>query len=124
MEIYLIPQYLILHLKRFKTQKSSGFGGFFSSYGSSTKKITSLVDFPLEGLDMSQFVLGPQKENAIYDLYGVSNHFGGMGGGHYTAYCKHHFDGKWYEFDDSSVRKAAPNDVISKAAYVLFYKRR
>ncbi len=25
----------------------------------------------------------------IYDLIGVSNHFGSTGGGHYTAYCKY-----------------------------------
>jgi len=24
----------------------------------------------------------------LYDLYAVSNHFGGLGGGHYTAYAK------------------------------------
>jgi ubiquitin C-terminal hydrolase len=24
----------------------------------------------------------------LYDLIGVSNHFGSTGGGHYTAYCK------------------------------------
>lgn len=27
----------------------------------------------------------------IYDLIGVSNHFGSTGGGHYTAYCKYFF---------------------------------
>ena len=26
--------------------------------------------------------------SCLYDLYAVSNHFGGLGGGHYTAYCK------------------------------------
>ena len=39
----------------------------------------------------------------VYDLYAVSNHFGGMGGGHYNAYCKMP-DGKWWCFDDSHVR--------------------
>ena len=24
----------------------------------------------------------------VYDLYGVSNHFGSISGGHYTAYAK------------------------------------
>lgn len=24
----------------------------------------------------------------LYDLFAISNHFGGTGGGHYTAYCK------------------------------------
>ena len=42
---------------------------------------------------------------AEYDLYAVSNHYGGLGGGHYTAYGKN--NGKWYEFNDSSVRSAS-----------------
>lgn len=28
------------------------------------------------------------KKKVFYDLYAVSNHFGGLGGGHYTAYAK------------------------------------
>jgi ubiquitin carboxyl-terminal hydrolase 4/11/15 len=48
-----------------------------------------MIDFPLENLDMTPFVLSKhQKENSklIYDCFAVSNHFGGVGGGHYTAY--------------------------------------
>ena len=41
-----------------------------------------LVDFPVNGLDLSELVLCPETPEAIYDLYAVSNHFGGMGGGH------------------------------------------
>jgi ubiquitin carboxyl-terminal hydrolase 4/11/15 len=40
---------------------------------------------------------------AIYDLYAVSNHFGGLGGGHYTAFAKNIYDNQWYNFDDSMV---------------------
>jgi ubiquitin C-terminal hydrolase len=32
--------------------------------------------------------------------------------------------GKWYEFDDSTVSSVDPGSVITKAAYVLFYKKR
>lgn len=60
----------------------------------------------------------------LYDLYAVSNHYGGLGGGHYTAYCRMPDDGKWYTFDDSSVVEMNPNGVRSPAAYVLFYRRR
>ena len=28
-----------------------------------------------------------QTKAPVYDLYAVSNHFGGVGGGHYTAYA-------------------------------------
>ena len=40
-----------------------------------------------------------------YKLKGIVNHFGGMGGGHYTADCCSLIDEKWYNFDDSSVSK-------------------
>lgn len=59
----------------------------------------------------------------MYDLYAVSNHFGGMGGGHYNAYCKLP-DGKWWCFDDSHVHAVDKNNICSSSAYVLFYRRR
>ena len=54
----------------------------------------------------------------------MSNHFGGMGGGHYTAFCKNPVFEKWYEFDDSCVSKIAAKNINTKAAYVLFYRKR
>jgi hypothetical protein len=45
-----------------------------------------LVDFPIEGLDITPFVAGHiDPHDAIYDLYAVSNHSGGLGGGHCTG---------------------------------------
>ena len=43
------------------------------------------------GLDMNQFYIGNRPANEpppIYDLYGVINHYGGILGGHYTAYAR------------------------------------
>ena len=59
----------------------------------------------------------------IYDLYGISNHFGSLNGGHYTAYGKN-IDGKWYNFNDSSVSSSSGKSVVTDAAYLLFYRRR
>jgi len=44
-----------------------------------------------------------EKKKILYDLYAVSNHFGSMGFGHYTAYVKN--NNQWYEMDDSSVSR-------------------
>jgi len=44
-----------------------------------------------------------EKPKLIYDLYGVVNHSGVIGFGHYYAYCKNKKTGKWYEHNDSSV---------------------
>jgi len=59
----------------------------------------------------------------VYDLYAVSNHYGGYGGGHYTAYCCDG-QGAWHCFDDSHVSPIDAARVQSPAAYVLFYRRR
>jgi ubiquitin C-terminal hydrolase len=69
-------------------------------------------------------VLCRQDVVPLYDLYAVSNHFGGMGGGHYTAYCKLNDGGQWYCFDDSHSYTVAESKVLSESAYVLFYRRR
>jgi ubiquitin carboxyl-terminal hydrolase 4/11/15 len=34
-------------------------------------------------------------------LFAVSNHYGGMGGGHYTAYAKNPMFNTWFDFNDS-----------------------
>lgn len=52
----------------------------------------------MEGLDLSNYVVGPvdPANPPVYDLYAVSHHSGGMGGGHYTAVCKNALNNKWY----------------------------
>jgi len=65
------------------------------------------------------------KKNASYELYAVSNHSGGLGGGHYTAYAKNKEDGRWYNFNDSFASEVQdPSRIVSCSAYVLFYKRK
>ena len=62
----------------------------------------------------------------MYDLYAVSNHYGGLGGGHYTAYCQVEGQG-WCDFDDTNAKPMDPTDLTSEgareSAYVLFYRR-
>ena len=59
----------------------------------------------------------------MYNLYAVSNHYGGFGKGHYTAYCRSS-DNAWHCYDDSHVSRVDVKRVQSPAAYVLFYRRR
>ncbi|XP_043093152.1 ubiquitin carboxyl-terminal hydrolase 15-like isoform X2 [Puntigrus tetrazona] len=111
LDLWSLPPVLVVHLKRFS----------YSRY--MRDKLDSLVDFPLRDLDMSEFLINPNAGPSRYDLIAVSNHYGGMGGGHYTAYAKNKEDEKWYNFDDSSVSPASEEQIVSKAAYVLFYQR-
>uniref|UniRef100_A0A4W6F5N2 Ubiquitin carboxyl-terminal hydrolase n=1 Tax=Lates calcarifer TaxID=8187 RepID=A0A4W6F5N2_LATCA len=111
-DLWSLPRILVVHLKRF-------------SYNRCWRdKLDTVVDFPIRDLNMSEFVCDPKAGPYTYDLIAVSNHYGGMGGGHYTAYGKNKVDGKWYYFDDSSVSSASEDQIVTKAAYVLFYQRR
>ena len=38
--------------------------------------------FPVQNLDMTPYVINSAHGQAVYDLLSVSNHYGGMGGGH------------------------------------------
>ena len=117
---------MVVHLKRFE---------YRSAFNRS--KIGVLVDFPLDGLNLD--IHSPQntvpdefvddRVPMIYDLFGVVNHYGRMGYGHYTAHARrwdeHGVEQKWAEFDDENVTSVTnANSIVSPAAYVLFYKRR
>lgn len=113
LDLWRLPDVLVVHLKRFS----------FSRLW--REKLDTTVEFPHEALDLSSFLNAKaDKEKYIYDLYGVSNHYGSTGGGHYTAFVKLPGSGKWYHFDDSRVSPVEVEEVKTQAAYLLFYQRR
>ena len=112
-ELFYLPRIMCICLTRFLKK------GRFYDY---TKNDT-FVEFPLNNLNMEKYTCCPDRKFFKYDLFAVSQHYGGMGGGHYTAVCKN-IDGNWYEYDDSSVGKVtSARDICTSAAYVLFYRR-
>lgn len=59
-----------------------------------------------------------------YELFAISNHYGGLGGGHYTAMTRNFVNGVWYEFDDAQAHKITnEKELVNPSAYVLFYRR-
>uniref|UniRef100_A0A4W3JQ38 Ubiquitin carboxyl-terminal hydrolase 8 n=1 Tax=Callorhinchus milii TaxID=7868 RepID=A0A4W3JQ38_CALMI len=109
LEIWKLPPILLIHLKR------------FSFEGRWKQKLQTNVDFPLENLDLSPYVIGPKHNIKRYNLYSASNHYGGMEGGHYTAYCRNPLNQRWFKFDDHDVSDFSTSSVKSAAAYILFY---
>uniref|UniRef100_A0A8C4IKL5 Ubiquitin carboxyl-terminal hydrolase n=1 Tax=Dicentrarchus labrax TaxID=13489 RepID=A0A8C4IKL5_DICLA len=95
LDLWSLPEVLIIHLKRFSYTKFT------------REKLDSIVDFPL----------------SCYDLIAVSNHYGGLRDGHYTSYACNKDNGQWYYFDDSKVTYAREDQIVTNAAYVLFYHR-
>jgi len=87
-DLWKTPDILVCHLKR------------FSSSHYRRDKIDVKVNFPVQGLDLEERVL--KKEDGkveVYDLIAVDEHFGGLGGGHYTASAKNFIDGLWYHYN-------------------------
>jgi ubiquitin carboxyl-terminal hydrolase 4/11/15 len=133
MDLWQLPNVLILHLKRFEFK-----------HALRRDKLETFVDSPLSDLDMTKYCASyhhAAQDNdfvvdqvpAMYDLFGVTNHYGRMGFGHYTAHARRWSEDdichEWATFDDSSVHSAGDgtmsnNQVVTPAAYILFYRRR
>ncbi|XP_028130007.1 ubiquitin carboxyl-terminal hydrolase 2 isoform X2 [Diabrotica virgifera virgifera] len=108
--IHKFPKILVIHLKRFSpTERFRG-------------KLNVTVDFPMEGLDMSQYA-ADNVSPCRYNLYAISNHSGTTYSGHYTAYCRHPYTGHWHEYNDSRVSSISSKSLVSGEAYVLFYEQ-
>lgn len=139
-----LPHVLIVHLKR------------FSSKGRWRNKLDTFINFPLADLDLTSYVpppLAPQQMPKdlpqdlqatppfFYDLYSISNHYGNLEGGHYTAFVRNLH--RWTVFDDTratalqdsavvvgfpshlSVRTCVTDTYVQTSnAYVLFWVRK
>ncbi|XP_076812613.1 ubiquitin carboxyl-terminal hydrolase 19-like isoform X3 [Clavelina lepadiformis] len=122
MSLWQLPDILIVQLKRFSFKNHLW-----------RDKIDMFVDFPTSGLDMSPYCITKRDgKPQIYDLFAVVNHHGGIFGGHYTSYVRLSDLGNsrestvgWRLCDDSHVtRIPSEKQVVTKAAYVMLYRRR
>jgi Ubiquitin carboxyl-terminal hydrolase len=118
--LFDLPPILTFTIKRF--QHTTG-GNF--------RKIDDHVEIP-ERLCLQKHTLvsgshfdSPEevKENQMltYQLYGIVEHIGTMETGHYRAFVKH--KGDWCIANDSSIKRASPEDVKRAKAYLVFYSR-
>ncbi|KAJ8598430.1 hypothetical protein CTAYLR_007661 [Chrysophaeum taylorii] len=136
-EPWKLPDILVIHMKRFLASSQW------------REKINTRVEFPLTALDMSKWVSQEARNEIfhggmLYDLFAVINHLGGLAQGHYTACVRAvpcsrdgveevassfpaaHDDTtyRWLHVDDDIVEEVGPHQIVTEAAYVLFYRRR
>ena len=103
-----LPTILVIDLKRFDERG---------------RKNQKNVQFPIEELDLSPYVIGYKKSSYKYSLYGVAYHSGGTMGGHYYAAVKN-ANNKWYNFNDPRVEEIKDlQSIVSPKAYCLFYRK-
>ena len=100
------PKTLVIVLKR------------FSEDGRKKNKLN--VECPLTELDLSKYIHGYSASTYIYELYGVCNHIGEVGGGHYTVFIKNQMQ-EWLHYNDDKVSRIDEDNVISPLSYCLFY---
>ncbi|OUM68702.1 hypothetical protein PIROE2DRAFT_68006 [Piromyces sp. E2] len=108
-----LPSIMMIHLKRFYYQ------------GPFKDKITKNITFPLKNLDLEKYTY-PFKCNDNkykYNLFAISNHYGTLSGGHYTAFVKDRRTNNWISFDDSRISDISESKIMTNAAYILFYER-
>ena len=109
-DIVKLPPLLVIHFSRFYQD------------GMYTRKKQNFVNFDLKNLNLGQYSIeGFENKFFQFNLYAVSNHFGSLEGGHYTAYCSSNVLKRWHKFDDQDVSTMDPADVVTPAAYILFY---
>ena len=108
-QFWSLPNVLIVTLKRFNKM--------------TFRKNNCLVDIPLEILNLYDYVVGYQKENYLYELYGICNHSGNVMGGHYTANIR--TNNGWYHFNDRFVTKITDETkIVTPMAYCLFFRKK
>jgi len=113
-----LPPVLVLHLKRFKHTS-------FMDCVKMSDPIT--IPKTLDAKTLKSFCTEDvEGAGYSYSLYGVVQHLGSYGAGHYIATVKHSDSGHWYNYDDGICSKMTEAEVFSEAekrGYVLFYMR-
>ena len=56
------------------------------------EKINSFISFPINKANFNDYIENNDNKSPQYDLFAISNHYGKLGSGHYTASCKNHFN--------------------------------
>ena len=105
--VWKFPTILIIHFKRFNN---------------SGNKINNLIEYPIDNLDLRKYCVGYDKNKSIFSLFGVCNHIGSINSGHYFSYCKQ--QDNWYNYDDTNITKLKEEELVTKNAYCLFYKKK
>jgi len=89
-QIKRLPKYLVLHVKRFSKNN------FFK------EKNQSIVNFPIKGLDLTDYVAGGDetKPRQLFDLIGTVIHTGKADSGTYKVMAVHEPSQEWHDIQD------------------------
>eukprot|EP00049_Salpingoeca_infusionum_P002842 m.60474 g.60474 ORF g.60474 m.60474 type:complete len:627 (+) comp11819_c0_seq4:154-2034(+) len=114
-QIEKLPQYILLHIKRFK--KNSFF----------IEKNPTIVNFPVKNIDFGDYIDPEQKDaerSYSYDLLANIVHDGlpGPGKGTYRAHVRHKGSSTWYEMQDLHVVDILPEMITLTESYIQVWE--
>ena len=110
LKLKTLPNILVISLKRFDYD-----------YRNMTKfKLNNYFEFPFE-LNMSEFLINKKEtsekkynKNSIYELTGITIHYGVSDYGHYYDLIKA-VNNKWYKFNDTNITEFNEGDIPKEA---------
>lgn len=110
-----LPKYLILFVKRFTNNT------FF------IEKNPTVVNFPVKGLDMAEFLDSDAMDankDTCYDLIANVSHSGepGSGKGSYRVHILHKGSKQWYEMQDLHVKEILPPMITLSESYIQIWE--
>jgi len=112
-----LPEYLILVYKRFSSNR------FLK------EKIPTIIEFPLNGINLIQCIDKENKDTLKYLEYSYDIavnilHEGKIDHGIYKIQLYHEWTKKWFEVQDLNVKEILPQEVMLSESYIQFLKRK
>ena len=105
-----LPRYLVVHIKRF-SQNTQQF----------TEKNPTIVNFPVKGLEMGNYVSPPTSKK--YHLMASLQHDGTPDAGSYRAFVHFRANDQWYEVQDLHVNGVHPQLISVSESYIQVWRR-
>jgi U4/U6.U5 tri-snRNP-associated protein 2 len=109
-KITKMPEFMIVHFKRFVMNN------FF------LEKNSTIVRFPLTGLDLAPLSASSDASSGTYSLVSTVCHEGKPEGGNYKAYVLHPVSNQWFECDALRVKKIIPQSVAVVESYIQIWR--
>ncbi|ORY92339.1 hypothetical protein BCR43DRAFT_463525 [Syncephalastrum racemosum] len=111
-----LPQYLILHIKRFNKNNWT------------FEKNPTIVTFPIKDIDMRHFTTSEEAErvNTHYDLLANICHEGKpeAGEGTYKVHVRQRGTEQWYQIQDLIVEEILPQMIFLSESYIQIWERK
>ncbi|KAG2176104.1 hypothetical protein INT43_005337 [Umbelopsis isabellina] len=109
-----LPNYLIFHIKRFAKNNWA------------KEKNPTIVNFPIKGVDLSEFTDDPsvEKVGSQYDLLANISEEGTATSATYKIHVRNRATDQWFQIQDLLVEEILPQMIFLSESYIQIWERR